>query len=411
MNYWAAEVLGLQECHEPLLEFIADLAHSGQRTACEWYGAEGWVTHHHTDLWRKTTPDAGLPSWSCWPMAGGWLCQHLWRHYEYTGDTKYLAESAYPVMEAAARFFLDFLVEDEEGYLSTAPSTSPENSFFVDVSSATDANLLNAVSPQNRMDTDEKTSAVCKSSTMDLSIIRELFRHCLEAAQILGQQTGIHSEMERALKRLYPFRIGRYGQLQEWCSDFAECMPGMGHVSHMYGLFPGDLFTSNRNSELYEACRRSVFRRRAHGAFSEGHWPGAWAVALFARLKEAEAASHALKGALKGLGGNLMTAAHRQLDCAFGLGAGVAEMLLQSHDGRIELLPALPGSWRSGSIRGIRARGGFEVAFTWDGGQVTACEIRSRGGGTCTISGPGIGVREIVVEPGTVRRLDIEAAR
>jgi alpha-L-fucosidase 2 len=409
MNYWVAEVLGLQECHEPLFDLIADLADSGRRTAREWYGIDGWTAHHNTDLWRKTTPCAGLPSWSYWPMAGGWLSQHLWRHYEYSGDKEFLRERAYPIMEDAARFLLEFLVEDEEGYLSTAPSTSPENSFFVDRSSASDAELLNAVSPHNRMDTHEKTSAVSKSSTMDLSIIRELLEHCLEAADVLDIRGEIHEQMVRALERLYPFKIGSHGQLQEWCFDFAECMPGMGHVSHMYGLFPGDLFTSTKNQELYEACRKSVFRRRTHGAFTRGGgWPSAWAVSLFARLKEAEEASLVLKGSLKGLGANLMTQSHLQLDCAFGLGAGVAEMLLQSHETTIELLPALPGSWRTGTVRGMRARGGFQVAFSWENGMITECEILSHHGGACTLKGPGIGTKELQVERGAVYHLESE---
>ncbi len=249
MNYWGAEVLGLPECHEPLFEMVAEAAESGKRTAREWYGLEGWVAHHNIDLWRKTTPCAGLPSWSWWPMAAGWLCQHLWRHVEYTGDTEFLARRAYPLIEEAARFFLGLLVEDEEGYLSTAPSTSPENNFFVDEQAALEADFLLAMSPENRMAVHQRTSAVAKSSTMDLSIIREVFEHCLRGADMLGRRGELHRRIERSLERLYPFKVGRHGQLQEWCFDFAECMPGMGHVSHMYGLFPGELFTPQRNPE------------------------------------------------------------------------------------------------------------------------------------------------------------------
>jgi alpha-L-fucosidase 2 len=414
MNYWGAVVPGLSECHEPLFDLVAEAAESGRRTAREWYGLDGWVAHHNLDLWQKTTPCAGLPSWSWWPMAAGWLCQHLWRHVEYTGDTDFLSRRAHAIIEGAARFLLGLLVEDEKGYLSTAPSTSPENNFFFDEVSALEADLLQAMSPENRMALHDRTGAVSKSSTMDLTIIREAFEHCFRGAERLGCRSGIHEEMERALERLYPFKVGRHGQLQEWCFDFAECTPGMGHVSHMYGLYPGDLFTPYRNPELYEACRRSVFRRLAHEAFT-GEWPAAWSVALLARLKEAEAAALVMKGSFRKLGANLMTDQHLQLDYAFGLGAAVAEMLLQSHDDRIELLPALPGSWSEGRVAGLRARGGFEVSFAWKHGSPTRCQVRTppRGAAVCPWRGSlaGHGVLEVphrapLDEPAGVQRLD-----
>jgi alpha-L-fucosidase 2 len=406
MNYWGAEVLGLPECHEPLFEMVAEAAESGKRTAREWYGLEGWVAHHNIDLWRKTTPCAGLPSWSWWPMAAGWLCQHLWRHVEYTGDTEFLARRAYPLIEEAARFFLGLLVDDEEGYLSTAPSTSPENNFFVDQQAALEADFLLAMSPENRMAVHQRTSAVAKSSTMDLSIIREVFEHCLRGADMLGRRGELHRRIERSLERLYPFKVGRHGQLQEWCFDFAECMPGMGHVSHMYGLFPGELFTPQRNPDLYEACRKSMFRRLAHGAFKWG-WPAAWSVSLFARLKERAQAGQMVRESCRSLGANLMTEQHLQLDCAFGLGAGIAEMLLQSHDGAVELLPAVPGSWTEGRVGGLRARGGFEVSFQWRLGMVTRCEVRSTLGGPCRIHGPGLRSAELSTDPGKIYQVPV----
>ncbi|MCX7030997.1 MAG: glycoside hydrolase family 95 protein [Spirochaetes bacterium] len=406
MNYWGAEVLGLPECHEPLFDMVAEAAESGKHTAREWYGLDGWVAHHNIDLWRKTTPCAGLPSWSWWPMAAGWLCQHLWRHVEYTGDTEFLARRAYPLIEEAARFFLGLLVEDEEGYLSTAPSTSPENNFFVDQQAALEADFLLAMSPENRMAVHQRTSAVAKSSTMDLSIIREVFEHCLRGADMLGRRGELHQRIERSLERLYPFKVGRHGQLQEWCFDFAECMPGMGHVSHMYGLFPGELFTPQRNPDLYEACRKSMFRRFAHGAFKWG-WPAAWSVSLFARLKERAQAGQMVRESCRSLGANLMTEQHLQLDCAFGLGAGIAEMLLQSHDGSIELLPAVPGSWAEGRVGGLRARGGFEVSFQWRLGTVTRCEVRSTLGGPCRIHGPGLRSVELSSDPGKIYQVPV----
>ena len=408
MNYWGAEVLGLPECHEPLFDMVAEAAESGKRTAREWYGLEGWVAHHNIDLWRKTTPCAGLPSWSWWPMAAGWLCQHLWSHIEYTGDAEFLARRAYPLIEEAARFFLGLLVEDEEGYLSTAPSTSPENNFFVDEQAALEADFLLSMSPENRMAVHQRTSAVAKSSTMDLSIIREVFEHCLRGADMLGRRGELHRKIERSLERLYPFKVGRHGQLQEWCFDFAECMPGMGHVSHMYGLFPGELFTPQRNPDLYEACRKSMFRRFAHGAFKWG-WPAAWSVSLFARLKERAQAGQMVRESCRSLGANLMTEQHLQLDCAFGLGAGIAEMLLQSHDGAVELLPAVPGSWTEGRVRGLRARGGFEVSFQWKRGMVTRCEVRSILGGRCRIHGPGLPSVELGTDRGKTYEVSGEA--
>jgi alpha-L-fucosidase 2 len=406
MNYWGAEVLGLPECHEPLFDLVAEAAESGKRTAREWYGLDGWVAHHNIDLWRKTTPCAGLPSWSWWPMAAGWLCQHLWRHVEHTGDTEFLSRRAYPIIEDASRFFLGFLVEDEEGYLSTAPSTSPENNFFLDEQAAQEKEFLLAMSPENRMAVHQRTSAVSKSSTMDLTIIREVFEHCLRGAEMLGRRSDLHKKIERAMERLYPFKVGRYGQLQEWCFDFAECMPGMGHVSHMYGLYPGELFTPHRNPELYEACRKSMFRRFAHGAFKLG-WPAAWSVALFARLKEREQAGQMVRESCRSLGANLMTEQHMQLDCAFGLGAGIAEMLLQSHDGRIELLPAVPGSWTEGRVSGLRARGGFEVSFQWKLGELARCEVRSTLGGPCRIHGPGLKPVELSTDPGKTYQVPV----
>jgi alpha-L-fucosidase 2 len=321
-------------------------------------------------------------------MAAGWLCQHLWRHFEFGGDREYLAGCAYPIMEDAAKFLLGFLVEDEEGYLSTAPSTSPENSFLVDKESVRQAELLKTMTPANQTATPDLTSPVAKSSTMDLTIIRELFEHCIRAAELLGVRSGFHDRLERALERLYPFKVGSYGQLQEWCFDFEENRPGMGHVSHMYGLYPGNLFTPHRNPGLHEACRKSMFRRHTHGAF-QGGWPASWAVCLFARLKEAEVCGAIVKGMHEHRGASFM-GAHFQIDCIYGLGAGIAEMLVQSHDGRIELLPALPLSWPEGHVSGLRTVGGFEVSIRWEAGRLTGGTVKSGHGGPCRVAGPGL---------------------
>jgi alpha-L-fucosidase 2 len=230
----------------------------------------------------------------------------------------------------------------------------------------------------------ESTSSVCKSSTMDMTLIREVFEHCLEAAELLGERTGLHEQMEDALGRLYPFQIGRHGQLQEWNEDFSECTPGMGHVSHLYGLYPGDMFTPDRNPELYEACRKSIMRRFTHGGH-RGGWPGAWAMCLFARLKENFACGLIANSIYGRLGANMLTGRAFQIDCIYGLGAGVAEMLLQSHDGTIKVLPSLPPSWREGRYSGFRAIGGFEVSVEWQEGKPTRATVTSLNGNVCRL--------------------------
>ena len=332
----------------------------------------------------------GLASWAFWPMAGGWLCQHLWDHYAYTGDKEFLEKRAYPTMMGAAEFFLGFLVEDSEGYLSTAPSISPENNFFVGDMADIDQEMLLQISARNRMVNLQKiTTPVCKSSTMDMTIIREIFERCLQGAEILGIKSDIHDRMAAALERLYPFQIGRHGQLQEWNEDFAECTPGMGHVSHMYGLYPGDIFTPESRPELYEACRKSMMRRLNHGGHTS-HWPGAWGMSLFARLKESFICGTISHTVYSDLGANMMTAGSFQLDCIFGIGAGVAEILLQSHAGYIELLPALPPSWTSGRYAGLKTRGGFEVSCVWKDCKIVSAEVSSSLGGLCRIVASGV---------------------
>ena len=389
MNYWPAESLNLSECHGPMLDLIEEIADSGKWTAEEYYGLGGWACNHNSDLWRSTIPVGGLASWAYWPVAGGWLCQHLWNHYAYTGDRDFLENRAYPIMMGSAKFLLEFLVEDDEGYLSTAPSISPENNFFINDIEDIDEKVFLGVSARNRMvDKRNATTPVCKSSTMDMTIIRELFEHCLLSADILDKNDDLLAGMEKALEKLYPFKIGRHGQLQEWNEDFAECTPGMGHVSHMYGLYPGDMFSRTRKPELYEACRKSMMRRLNHGGH-RSHWPGAWAMSLFARLKESFICGSIAESVFADLGANMMTAGSFQLDCIFGIGAGVAEMLVQGHNGFIELLPALPPSWASGRFTGFRLRDGFEVSCVWKDRKIVSADITSLMGGPCRIEASG----------------------
>jgi alpha-L-fucosidase 2 len=350
----------------------------------------GWTSHHNIDLWRATIPASGLASWAYWPMCGAWLCQHLWQHYAYGGDRAFLRDTVYPLTMGAAEFLLGFLVEDPEGYLSTAPSTSPENNFFVRQLAEVEEGQRLQISAGNRMGQyKQTTSSVCKSSTMDLTLIREVFEHCLEAAEILGQRSAFHDQLEDALDRLYPFQIGKHGQLQEWNEDFDECAPGMGHVSHMVGLYPGSLFTPDRNPELYEACRQSMFRRLTHGSH-RGGWPASWAICLLARLHEHALCELITTTVYNRLGANMLTGRTYQIDCIYGLGAAVAELLLQSHNGAIELLPCLPPSWTSGRYAGFRAVGGFEVSAEWENQQLTRATVTSHGGQTCRIVANGL---------------------
>jgi alpha-L-fucosidase 2 len=364
MNYWLSELTNLSELHQPFLDFIDALRPDARKTAKDMYGIDGTVAHFTTDVWHFTEP-YGKTQWAMWPMGMAWCADHMWQHYQFTNDKKFLVQQGYPVMKDAALFCMNWLTEDPATkQLVSGPSISPENTF---------------VTPAG------DTATMVMGPTMDHMIIRQLLTNTREAARELNIDKDIQKKIDKTLSRLAPTRVSSDGRIMEWTREFREPEPGHRHISHLYGLHPGNEI-SIANPLLMKAARKTIDHRLSHGGGHTG-WSRAWIINFFARLGDGNACLENLDALLKKSTLPNLFDSHPpfQIDGNFGAVSGITEMLVQSHTGEIVILPALPAEWRNGSIRGICARGGFELDITWSEGTLEKLVIRSRDGLPCKV--------------------------
>lgn len=396
MNYWPAEVTNLSECHEPMLSLVTQISRTGSTTARDYYGQDGWVCHHNSDLWRLSNPvgdyGQGEPIWTLWPMGGAWLCEHLWERFRFTGDLSFLRERAYPVMRGAALFLKGWLVPGRDGKLTTAPSTSPENVF---------------------LEPGGKRAQVATGCAMDLLLIQSLFENVVQASTLLQTDEAFAKQLNDTLALMVKPQVGSKGQLLEWNEEFEEAEPGHRHISPLIGLHPCNVVTETKTPALFAASRRTLELRLQAGSGHTG-WSRAWILNFWARLRDRQKVAENLNALLaKSTLTNLFdNHPPFQIDGNFGATAAIAEALIQSQNDELELLPALPAEWGTGSVSGLKARGAVTVDLAWERGKLTRVTLLSATAQIVAVRPPaGSALASLVYSDATDASLPLPAAQ